>query len=228
MRESFARRDAEKRIRKVRRKKGIFMWKIIKAEYLHTISLDKLGIFKVLIGILFLLYFFGEKGDLIIAYLYAAGVALALPNDRRFYLFQILPVTNKIIATARLIMLAINYLVLLIITTPFIIFNQANWVDNLSKLFTMIGILLLIRLFSFSLFDITSGLFSKKHKKHIILLFSFVIPVVIAFIYIVTAFFRKPELQMILIALSFSLIPLFTFISIRTFLAKERILVGEK
>lgn len=205
------------------------MWKIIKAEYLHTISLDKLGIFKAIIGILFLLYIFGEKGDLIIAYLYAAGVVLALPNDRRFYLFQILPVTNKKIAVARLIMLAINYLVLLIITTPFIIFNQTNWVDNLSKLFTLIGILLLIRLFSFSLFDITSGLSAKKREKNLILLFSFVIPIVIVFLSIMTIYILKPELlKIIIIILSFSLIPIFAYISVKTFLAKERILVREK
>lgn len=204
------------------------MWKIIRAEYLHTLFVDKLRIFSIIIGVFLLSFILKEKVDLIITYFFAGGIVLALHDDKRFYIFQILPIANKKIAIARLMMLAINYSVLIIVVIPFIVYNQINWVDNLSKLFVMIGILLLARLFSFSLFDITSGYLSMKRNRSLFRLTFLLLPIVISFIYITTIYFKKPELKIMLIALSYSLVPLLAFLSVKTFSAKERILVKEK
>lgn len=204
------------------------MWHIIKAEYLHTqISIkNALPLYFTLAALLFI--FLGEV-DLAIVYLFGAGTVLAFHDDNRFYLYQKLPVLNKKIAKARLIMIGINTIALLAIVTPTIIYFGTDTNGILLKLFAFIGILLLARILSFSLSDITTGFYRHKSKKLLALMLAVVTPVVIAFMSIMTIYFKRPiELKIMFIALSFSLIPIFAYISIRTFIAKERILVKGK
>lgn len=204
------------------------MWQIIKAEYLHTFT--NLNIMIIPYSFLYLLLFYTSdmKSEILVFFIFVGGMILSLHDDNRFYLFTNLPVSNKRIAFIRLIMLTINFTVLLIFVVPTIIIIQTEWIENITRLFTLIGILLLIRLFSFSLFDITSGFLLKKRKYYLASFLLFGVLILVIYAYVLTIYFRKYQMTDIFIVISFFLVPVLSFISIKTFLAKERITVKEK
>ncbi|MBU0473415.1 MAG: hypothetical protein KKF62_04570 [Bacteroidetes bacterium] len=199
------------------------MWQIIKAEYFYTLFAYKWKVLSIIAGIILLPVVFQDK-SLVIIYLFLGVIFLSFYDDNRYYIYQTLPVKSKKIAIARLIMLGINLAVLTILVLPFIIYKQTGRINNINQLLILINGVLLMRLLTFSLFDIISDSWAKKKRIKLTLLFSLVISIAIAFSYI-TIYFKNPELIMYL---SFSLIPLFAFISIKTFLAKERVVVREE
>lgn len=204
------------------------MWQIIKAEYLHTITISKSNALPISFALIIPIFIILGKMDSAIFYLFLVGAILSFLEDNRFYLYQRLPIANKRIALARLIMLGINNIILLAIVIPLVIYLGTNINDNLLKLFAVVGILLLIRVFSFSIFDITSGFLLKKRKYYLSSLLLFGALILAIYAYVLTIYFRKPQMTEIFIVVSFFLVPILSFISIKTFLAKERITVREK
>lgn len=204
------------------------MWQIIKAEYLHTITISKSNALPIYFTLIIPIFIILGKMDLAIFYLFSVGAILSFLEDNRFYLYQRLPIANKRIALARLVMLGINNIILLAIVTPLVIYFETDISDNLLKLFAFVGILLLIRVFSFSIFDITSGFLLKKRKYYLASLLLFGALILAIYAYVLTIYFRKPQMTEIFIVVSFFLVPILLFISIKTFLAKERITVREK
>ncbi len=203
------------------------MWNIIKAEYLHTFT--NLNIKIIPYSIIYILLFYTSeiKSELLLFYVFAGGIILTLYNDNRFYLFSNLPIANKKIAFIRLQMLGLNFAVLLIVIIP-ILLIQENAFENLLKLFATVGIFISIRLFSFSLFDISSGFNSRKKKFHLTLLLLFGILIIIAYSYILTIYFQESRMVETFIYLSVFLVSILSYISTKTFLAKEKITVREK
>jgi MFS family permease len=122
-------------------------------------------------------------------------------------------------------MLAINFSFLLVIIIP-IILIQVNATENLLKLFLAVGLFLLIRLFSFLLFDIISGFSSRKKRLYLTLLL--ILGTLILGAYSFTAYFHKHEAIEIMVVLSFLLVPILAYLSVKTFLVKEKIQVKEK
>lgn len=202
------------------------MWQIIKAEYKYSLLT---GIWNLIgaLAIIALISFWNHNLTFAVTYIFFGGIILSFLDENRFYIFQTLPIKPKQIAFARLLMLGINFTVLLVIIIPIIILTQMDLTDTINNLFMFIGGLLIVRIFSFSLLDITSGLFQRKRRKYLFLLFSFIAPIMFVFIYVTTVYFRKPELSKITLVLSYSLIPILAFISVKTFLAKEKITIRE-
>lgn len=204
------------------------MWQIIKAEYLSSLFTSEWKSIGIVIAV-FLYAVFFQNSSLIVLYFFIGGIILSFWDTNRYYLFQTLPVKPKQIAFARLIMIAINFAVLLIISIPLLLLLTSEFANSILKLFNMVGLLLVIRLLVFSLFDITSGFISNNKTRALFQSFTFITPVVIAYIYITSAFFKRPELLfLIMLILSFCLVPIFAYISLRTFLGKEKITVREK
>ncbi len=203
------------------------MWQIIKAEYVYAFNSINIKIIPYSILYLLLFYSSSIKSELFVFYLFAGGIILALSDDNRFYLFAKLPIANKNIAFIRLQMLVINFSFLLVIIIP-IILIQENAIENLLKLFLAVGLFLLMRLFSFLLFDIISGFSLRKKRLYLTLLLILGTLIFGAYSYIITAFFRKPEVVEVMVVLSFLLVPILAYLSIKIFLVKEIITVKEQ
>ncbi len=202
------------------------MWQIIKAEYEDALITNFWKTFGVILMIIIFTTSFSDI-SIMIAYFFVGAIILSFRDEKRYYIYQILPVKPKKIALSRLIMIGINFTVLLLIIIP-IMFVQENTTEYLLKIFPAVGIFIIIRLFSFSLFDITSGFCSRNKKLYLTLLLLFGIMILVAYSSILTIYFRKSEMLEIFILLSFFLIPLSSYISIKTFLSKDVITVKEE
>jgi hypothetical protein len=189
------------------------MWKIIKTEYYYMYNLYG----KWLLPFLVLLVLSGKIFfDFLFNYILIAGAVLTLQNDNRYYMYQTLPIKYVEIAYARIIMLIINFTVL---TLLFYIINIIVPLIKFSLLFLSVTSLILIRLYTFILFDIISGMRNKTKKTMYILLFAITLAAIIFLL-----FLGQNRIQYYIIAWIF----LLTVISIKTFKLKEFVVVKEQ
>ncbi len=203
------------------------MWQIIKAEYQHTLFGNRMQVLTILIIALLVLYIFPNSSGFIL-YILLGGTILSFHDDNRFYIFQILPVTPKQIAIARLLMLTINLCVLLLFVSPYILYFSVGFPKTISQLFLLFGLLYNARLVSQFIADVISGCFPKKRRALLFRLALLIIPIIFAFIYVTSIYFKTIYMNTAIMILSYSLIPVLTYVSVKIFEMKERVVVKER
>jgi hypothetical protein len=202
------------------------MWQIIKAEYSYTLFQNKLRTLATsFFAIMFLLIFF-HGIDLLISYTLFGAIIISLHDDRRFYIYGTLPIKKTAIAITRLVMLSINLSFTTVFFLPIIFYTH---IKTSSFILVEIGILLLVRIFSFILSDTISNYSLNKKKTPLVLISLFIVIIVGLYAKITTYYFQNPdELKWVLIILSYPLALILAIVSVKTFSLKEKVFFKEK
>ncbi len=210
------------------------MWQIIKTEYVYAFTAE-LKNWQWLMPLLFMVgaTLFGgltrSYSEFWIIGILFVGIAFTLHDDNRIYAFSKLPIPLKDIAIARLLMLGINVFEAFLLSLFLISLELVQPFKSNLAFVNLFGGAVVVRLIVYCLGDITIGFNSLKKKLFLIVTFIvlFSIPFFLPFLFNALKT-NKYEIHTILTILIPIAIPILSYISIKTFTAKEIITVREE
>ncbi len=226
LRANISRKVRKEKSAKSAEKKRNLMWQIIKTEYYYSLLTNK---WKT-IGIVVLMALFSiafQDLSIIVIYSFIGGLILSFQDEKRFYIFQTLPVKPRQIAYARLIMLGINYSILLVFTLPLLLLKEIKTME-LDNFFFIISLFLLVRLLTFSLADVINGMLGKRQRTYFYMIIFSIVIIATLLLYNAFVYLRQPELKTILATIAVTFVPIYALLSIKTLSAKEIITVREE
>ena len=210
------------------------MWQIIKAEYKYIFSKDTKNIqwlmpFLIVVGATLFGNLTSSHSELWIIALLFMGIAFTLHDDIRIYLFSKLPIPLVEIAFARLLMLGINVSVVLVVSFLLLYSELVQPFKSNLAFINLFGVAVVVRLVTYCLSDIAIGFDSIL--KRVLLILGFLVVFVIPFglPFLISALRAdKYGMQNIVIVVSVIAIPILSYLSIKTFTAKEIIIAREE